>query len=308
MNARRYETLDGRAVPAESVEYQSLTDKRLAPDPETGRWVEVRKVEVRKKSPLQIVSGNGATNTDQEARIVPPPTNPMGVARELVGERYTHTDGRLVLRSHKGDFYRWDGTCWPEAEARAVRGAAYQWLEDAVYMKVKDGVPEPTPWDPTARKVNDLVDALKAIAHLDGTVEAPAWLEGGSWSAGEIVPVQNGLLHFPTRQLLDHTPDYWAHHSLPFDYDPDAPEPKRWLEFLGELWGDDHEAISTLQEIFGYLIGGDTRQQKILLPGGSQAVREGNHRSGTDRPPGEAQRGSSHARRYGNQLRAQSAY
>ncbi|MDQ3784413.1 MAG: hypothetical protein M3360_05975 [Actinomycetota bacterium] len=46
MSMSRYETLDGRAVPAESVEYQALTDKRLAPDPDDpfGRpWVEVKK-------------------------------------------------------------------------------------------------------------------------------------------------------------------------------------------------------------------------------------------------------------------------
>lgn len=104
MNARRYETLDGRAVPAESMEYQSLTDKRLAPDPETGRWVEVRKVEVRKKTPLQVVSENVATIIDQEARIVPPPTNPMGVARELVQDRYTHTDDRACAPSAQGRF------------------------------------------------------------------------------------------------------------------------------------------------------------------------------------------------------------
>lgn len=261
----RYETLDGRVVPAESVQRQSLTNKDLAPDPDDphGRpWVEVREVEDREvieKTVLRVVSG------EPDSHEVSPPTNPMGVARELVQALYTHTDGRLVLRAHRGDFYRWDGTCWPEAEARAVRGAAYKWLEDAVYMKIKDGLPEPTPWDPTSRKISDLVDALKAIAHLDGTVETPAWLEGDSWPAGEIVPMGNGLLHVPTRQLLDHTPDFWAHHSLPFDYAPDAPEPKRWLEFLGELWADDTEAISTLQEIFGYLIGGDTRQQKILL-------------------------------------------
>lgn len=213
---------------------------------------------------------------EESRRTVPPPTNPMGVARELVKQLYTHTDGQLLLRAHKGDFYRWDGTCWPEAEARAVRGAAYKWLEHAVYLKDSAVGPIHEPWDPTARKINDLVDALKAIAHLSGKVETPAWLKDGPrgpsgpgdrplFCPHETVSVRNGLLHVPTLQLLDHTPDFWSHNSLPFNYDPNAPEPKRWLGFLAELWGDDQEAISTLQEIFGYLIGGDTRQQKILL-------------------------------------------
>jgi putative DNA primase/helicase len=47
---------------------------------------------------------------------------------------------------------------------------------------------------------------------------------------------------------------------------PAAPEPRQWLEFLGQLWGpDDQEAINTLQEVFGYCLTGDTGQQKAFL-------------------------------------------
>jgi putative DNA primase/helicase len=41
--------------------------------------------------------------------------------------------------------------------------------------------------------------------------------------------------------------------------------PEVWLRFLHDLWGDDKQTTSTLQEVFGYVIGGDTRQQKIFL-------------------------------------------
>ncbi len=34
--------------------------------------------------------------------------------------------------------------------------------------------------------------------------------------------------------------------------------------FLKSLWPDDQQAINTLQEIFGYLITSDTKQQKIF--------------------------------------------
>ena len=44
-----------------------------------------------------------------------------------------------------------------------------------------------------------------------------------------------------------------------------APQPKRWLAFLNELWPDDPDTIGALQEMFGYLVSGDTRQQKMFL-------------------------------------------
>ena len=37
------------------------------------------------------------------------------------------------------------------------------------------------------------------------------------------------------------------------------------MRFLDELWGDDEESKSTLQELFGYLLSGDARQQKLFM-------------------------------------------
>jgi putative DNA primase/helicase len=54
-------------------------------------------------------------------------------------------------------------------------------------------------------------------------------------------------------------------HALPFNYYPDAPDPSEWLGFLHSLWPDDQESIDTLQEIFAYIISGQTRLQKIFL-------------------------------------------
>lgn len=50
-----------------------------------------------------------------------------------------------------------------------------------------------------------------------------------------------------------------------FDYDAAAPAPSGWLAFLETLWPDEPEAVTLLQEIFGYLLIPDTSQQKIFL-------------------------------------------
>jgi len=66
-----------------------------------------------------------------------------------------------------------------------------------------------------------------------------------------------------------------VHHSLPFDFDPDAPAPVRWLAFLDELWEGETETIGALQELFGYLVSGDTRQQKMALLVGPKRAGKG---------------------------------
>ena len=50
-----------------------------------------------------------------------------------------------------------------------------------------------------------------------------------------------------------------------FDLDLNAPRPEAWYRFLESLWPDDKQSVATLQEMFGYLLTLDTRQQKIFL-------------------------------------------
>jgi len=50
---------------------------------------------------------------------------------------------------------------------------------------------------------------------------------------------------------------------LPFGYDQNAQCPQ-WHTFLKSVWGDDQESIDCLQEMFGYILSGDTRQQKFF--------------------------------------------
>jgi putative DNA primase/helicase len=52
---------------------------------------------------------------------------------------------------------------------------------------------------------------------------------------------------------------------VPFAYDPAAPKPSRFLEFLDELWPQETQAVDALQEWFGYVISGRVNLQKMLL-------------------------------------------
>lgn len=196
-------------------------------------------------------------------KMVPAPTAPMHVARELVKDLYTKSD-RLVLRYHCGDLYHYDGKCWPEMDRDSLREDAYKWLENAVYEKEVKGEIVQEPWNPTRNKIDNVIDALRAVVMLtDG--EPPLWSEGDHPPADEMISMSNGLLHVPTRKLYEHTPDYFTHHALPFAFEPKSPDPVNWLAFLDQLWPGDASNVSALQEMFGYILGDDTRQQKIFL-------------------------------------------
>lgn len=243
--------------------------------------------------------------------LLPAPSSPMAVAREFVAQRYSWPpkadEPALALRHWRGGWWRWKQTHWAEMPAREVSAQLYEFTEKASFSG-KNGLQH---WDPNRTKIGDLRDALAAVCLLPDDVTQPGWVDRRK-PGGAIVACANGLLELssmrtqrtqrtralnPSRArttLRAHTPWFFNHTAVPFGYDPDAPEPKRWLRFLGELWPDAtsdqngkdrvrcvrspetrgisgsdiacaNGAILALQEWFGYVISGRTDLHKILL-------------------------------------------
>ncbi len=176
-------------------------------------------------------------------------------------------EGQGTICHQGGSFHLWNGTHWPEQDEATIRAELYDFLDDAK-QQLDDGTI--APFNPTKFKVSNVLDALAAYVNTPASVRAPRWLDDdGKWPADEIIACKNGLLHLPTLTLLEHTPNFYTHNALDFDYDANAPEPVEWLKFLGTLWDgktdenandeakatakkNANQTIETLQEMFGY--------------------------------------------------------
>jgi putative DNA primase/helicase len=204
----------------------------------------------------------GAQQKGQPPQVLPPPSAPMAVARQFVKSccLYNSAPEALRLRYWHGGWWTWRTTHWAEAEERTVRALLYAFTEDAIYLDAKDF----KPWLPTRRKIGDMLEALAALVILSDDFEQPCWINGHD-VAGPIVAVCNGLLDIASRTLHPHSPLYFNQTSVPFDYDPLAPSPARWLAFLDELWPQESEASDVLGEWFGYVVSGRLDLHKILL-------------------------------------------
>ena len=116
----------------------------------------------------------------QAPRKLPPPDQPMAVARELVAALYTGPDGTLTLRHWRGGWWQWTGPKWVELEQRAVRAGAYQFTESAEYVKSAEYVTDDDAlklWAPTRGKIANVLDALAAIVHAPEVTSMPTWLD-----------------------------------------------------------------------------------------------------------------------------------
>lgn len=100
-----------------------------------------------------------------------------------------------------------------------------------------------------AKRVKDLMEVLRMQCYCDD------------------LPVHTDRIHMKNGTLfLDGTftenKDY-CRNRLPVSYNPEAPEPVTWLNFLNQLL--EPEDIPTLQEFIGYCFIPSTKGQKMLL-------------------------------------------
>ena len=117
-------------------------------------------------------------------------------------------------------------------------------LKKRIYDKLKDFVSTGV-----ARKQDSLLELLRSEAFV------------------EDLPVQTDRIHVANGTLfLDGTfteEKTYCRNRLTVAYDPDAPFPMRWLQFLNDLLIP--EDILTLQEYMGYCLIPTTKAQKMLM-------------------------------------------
>ena len=117
-------------------------------------------------------------------------------------------------------------------------------------------------------QVGDTLNALKSLVRLPAEKAPPCWLAEREWRAEDCIPFSNGILHVPSflargDYWISPTPAFFNTHILAFQYDPHAPEPTRWKQFLAELW-EDAACHDLLHEWGGYCMTRDTSLQKYL--------------------------------------------
>jgi putative DNA primase/helicase len=91
------------------------------------------------------------------------------------------------------------------------------------------------------------------------------WLvEGERRRDTDWIAFANRVVNIMTGEVREHSPEFWVHSALPFDYDPDAVAP-RWEQFLEEVFPDDPQAQDFIEEWLGYNMTEDVHIHKGAL-------------------------------------------
>lgn len=188
----------------------------------------------------------------------------MNHARTFLENQYRIEEGYKLVH-YSQEFYVYTGMHYEVIEDATVRSEVYRFLDKCMTQDKKGNI---RPFNPSPATVSGTMDAIQSIVHLPNhaNTRPPIWLEGYAYNkppANKLISLKNGLFHLEDQVLLDHSLGFYTQNSLPFEFDPNAQCPV-WMKFLNDIWPHDQQSKDTLQEMFGYILSGDTRQQKFF--------------------------------------------
>lgn len=232
------------------------------------RMVELRAETGEPVPPLEVPAtfawgiDKAATKSADDARaelgnhqhLWPSPDAPRDVAVRVVAEAKRECRPWCYWN---GMWFVWGGKHYESATPDSLRDWLYGLLGDAQYQGANGALR----WKPNPRKLNEVIDAARGLVRLPEGIGASGWIDGRK---EQVIPCANGLLRVDDRMLLEHTPEHFSIMSLPYSYDVSAVCP-RWMQFLGEVFGEDTESVALLQQWFGYVLSGRSDLQKMIM-------------------------------------------
>lgn len=76
-----------------------------------------------------------------------------------------------------------------------------------------------------------------------------------------VIGAKNGIIDLKTGELLPHDREAYITKQATVTYNPDAPKPKLWLQFLSDIFGGDPYMLDYIQKCVGYSLTGSTSEQ-----------------------------------------------
>lgn len=149
-----------------------------------------------------------------------------------------------TLRFFDDTWYYYDGLSWVEtSEESMLRGLTMAMLNAS----------------PSSSDVSGSLKVLRGIVGRPGKLGTFGYRDVSS-----LMLVQNGILDVNTGQLEKHTLEYFTTNILPFEYDPNSACPT-WEKFTSDIFSNDDECVSLLEEWMAYCMIRDYSFQKILM-------------------------------------------
>lgn len=169
----------------------------------------------------------------------------------------------------RGGWMVWDGSHWSVDELQVVKGiylanilssASGEALSRIPQASKAEGIATKLASGTTHERVLKLAEAHPQLAVSQNVFDADPWVLN---TPEGVLDLQSGKRREPQRE------DYPLHLT---EVGAGSSKPERWLQFLDETTGGDHDLKRYLHKLVGYLLTGSTREHSLFFvygPGGN---------------------------------------
>jgi putative DNA primase/helicase len=211
---------------------------------------------------------------------MPKPRNsPNGKASRSRLIPYSDQFNAELLVKHHGDDMHWCEAwgcwlIWHEGRwAIDDMGQVMRWAKETVKAlgtKLTEMMGQPGAHDlythlKRSLSISGLEAMVKSARSELGIAITPEMCDRNPW----LFNVHNGTIDLRTGELSRHQRTDLLTKISPVDYSPEATECPRWLQFMREIYADDHDLITFIQKAMGYTLTGITREQVLFICQGS---------------------------------------
>lgn len=163
----------------------------------------------------------------------------------------------------------WSDGAYRQVEDAKIKSMVQSMLERSFVTREDPATGERLndPFKPKTKDVSEVVEAIKNKLHRDA-IDRPTWINGAEGPQPEhLIAFPNCLLDWKTGETYYPNSSFFTRNAREFAYDPHAGAPEKWLRFLRQVFAGPQceETIGLIQRMFGYLVSGDNRLQKIFM-------------------------------------------
>ena len=197
--------------------------------------------------------------------------SPFDTAKEFVRLECV-LDGVARVHYWQGQFWEFNGKFYSPLADEVMRSQVYKFLDNSLRRAGEQTIR----FQPMPKHVNDVIDCLKTGMALGVECHPPMWLDTRK-PAAEWIVFGNKIVNVLTEEERPHSPQFWAHSALGFDWNPEAKCP-RWIQFLEEVSPGDEESHMFLEEFGGYCMSEETKFEKGAMLVGPRRSGKGTYR------------------------------
>ena len=206
--------------------------------------------------------------SDSKRYIIIDPSDPMGVANQLISSLYLDDQGSMLSYFYQAQWWSYirEEHKWKSVTKETVRREYMGWLSNCY---LSDNVR----YRPRIRFMSELREIMEAICELAVEELPPFWIpeeHDPPCDATAVVAFKNGLLNLNSwsedgpGELIPHSPRWFSNFVLPFEYE-NTYECDTFMSFLGDCLGGDDDSIRCMMEWIGYCMSPSTEYQKFAV-------------------------------------------